>query len=174
MNSYQNHIYGRYNLLCLSYYSGDAHPSMIFAGVKYRLCINLAGANEFRSRLTYTSAYVRWYADERQNLFTALSYTKHISSEGFLRFAKVGSEVSENVLQKLLAKKRALGVYLLKSGIGHVNYHRSPVFWIRAMDFEPYFHSVTRERSLDHLKDLYLSEQRLANAVGAILNSTCF
>ena len=42
------------------------------------------------------------------------------------------------------------------------------------MNFEPYFHSATRERSLDHLKDLYLPEQRLANAVGAILNSTCF
>lgn len=42
------------------------------------------------------------------------------------------------------------------------------------MNFEPYFHSATRERSLDHLKDLYFVSQKEADATGAIINSTCF
>ena len=42
------------------------------------------------------------------------------------------------------------------------------------MNFEPYFHSATRQRSLDHLKDLYFVSQKEAEAIGAIINSTCF
>ena len=42
------------------------------------------------------------------------------------------------------------------------------------MDFEPYFHSATKSRSTDHLKDLYLDTQAIADTAGAILNSTCF
>jgi hypothetical protein len=42
------------------------------------------------------------------------------------------------------------------------------------MDFEPYFHSATRTRSLDHLKDLILPSQKEARAIGAVINSTCF
>ncbi len=42
------------------------------------------------------------------------------------------------------------------------------------MDFEPYFKSPTKERSTDHLRDLYGRDQSQAIRVGAILNSTCF
>lgn len=141
--------------------------------MKYRLSIVLVNRVDTTSEI-YTSKYNRWYADERDYLFHTISYEKNPFRKGYLRFAKVGNMVSKNVLTKMLEKKPPLGVYLRKSGKGHVNYHRSPVFWIRAMNFEPYFHSATRERSLDHLKDLYFVSQKEADATGAIINSTCF
>jgi hypothetical protein len=174
MVSYQDYLYNKYTSLYLSYFSGDAHPSVMFEGVKYRLSIILASHSKQELPEIYTSGYIRWYADGRSYLFSTLSYTKIPFHQNYLRFAKISHTIAKNVLQKILAKNYPVGTYLQKNGEGHINYHRSPVFWIRAMDFEPYFHSATRQRSLDHLKDLYSSSQKYANALGAILNSTCF
>ena len=172
MEPYQHHIYERFNSLYISYYSGDAHPSVMFSGVKYRLSIIL-GSISSKSKV-YTTSYLRWYADERENLFPKLAYTECHSSKGFLRFAKTGSVTANQILNKMLMSKPMLCAYLQKDGVGWINYHRSPVFWIRSMDFEPYFHSATRSRSLDHLKDLRFITKEYAKAIGAMLNSTCF
>ncbi len=174
MVSYQDYLCNTYTSLYLSYFSGDAHPSVMFEGVKYRLSIILASHSKRELPEIYTSSYIRWYADGRSYLFSTLSYTKIPFHKNYLRFAKISNTIAKHALQKILAKNHPVGTYLQKNGEGHINYHRSPVFWIRAMDFEPYFHSATRQRSLDHLKDLYFSSQKYANALGAILNSTCF
>jgi hypothetical protein len=174
MVSYQDYLCNKYTSLYLSYFSGDAHPSVMFEGVKYRLSIVLASHSKQELPAIYTSGYIRWYADGRSYLFSTLSYTKIPFHKNYLRFAKISHTIAKHILQKILAKNYPVGTYLQKNGEGHINYHRSPVFWIRAMDFEPYFHSTTRQRSLDHLKDLYSSSQKYANALGAILNSTCF
>jgi len=42
------------------------------------------------------------------------------------------------------------------------------------MDFEPYFKSPVKERSTDHLKDIYFDNQKIAKAAGSIINSTLF
>ena len=55
-----------------------------------------------------------------------------------------------------------------------MHYHRSPRYWIRAMDFEQYFRSPTRTRSVHHFRDLYLLDVNSAKAVGALLNSSLF
>jgi hypothetical protein len=174
MKPYQDYLYSRYASLHLSFYSGDAHPSVMFSGVKYRLSIILGTFGPQEQPTIYTSSYLRWYARERSHLFQTVSYVQCDQSEGFLRFAKLGSVTASHVLQKMLGKTPALGASLVNSGSGHINYHRSPVFWIRSMDFEPYFNSATRDRSLDHLRDLYTATEQQAKATGAILNGTCF
>jgi hypothetical protein len=75
---------------------------------------------------------------------------------------------------KLLDEKPTLATYLRKTGSGHITYHRSPVFWIRSMDFEPYFKSPVKDRSTDHLKDLFFPDSTYAQKAGAILNSSLF
>src|ERR1035437_5292553 len=42
------------------------------------------------------------------------------------------------------------------------------------MDFEPYFKSPIKDRSTDHLKDLYFQDSATAQKAGAFLNSTIF
>ena len=42
------------------------------------------------------------------------------------------------------------------------------------MDFEPYFKSPLKERSTDHLKDIFFENQKVAKAAGSIINSTLF
>lgn len=175
MASYQDLVWNRFSSLALSFYSGDAHPSVLFDGVKYRLCIILASKAERGGRDVRVSDYLRWYADERPILFAAkLAYTPCQFSSGFLRFAKAGTPLSEQIISKILAKKPNLGTYIRRSGKGHVTYHRSPVFWIRSMDFEPFFKSPVKDRSTDHLKDLYFEDSTRAQKAGAFLNSSLF
>ena len=55
-----------------------------------------------------------------------------------------------------------------------LHYHRSPRYWIRAMDFRQYFKSATRSRSIHHFRDLHFRDKASAKAAGAILNSSLF
>ena len=175
MLSYQEFVWSRFNSLALSFYSGDAHPSVLFDGVKYRLCVIIAAKTKADRRDVRVSDYLRWYADERPTLFAAkVAHTPCQFSSGFLRFAKTGTRLAEQVASKLLAKKPTLATYLRRSGKGHITYHRSPVFWIRSMDFEPFFKSPVKDRSTDHLKDLFFQDSIQAQKAGAFLNSSLF
>ena len=175
MLSYQELVWSRFNSLALSFYSGDAHPSVLFDGVKYRLCVIIAAKTKADRRDVRVSDYLRWYADERPTLFAAkVAHTPCHFSSGFLRFAKTGTRLAEQVASKLLAKKPTLATYLRRSGKGHITYHRSPVFWIRSMDFEPFFKSPVKDRSTDHLKDLFFQDSIQAQKAGAFLNSSLF
>ncbi|MGE3152020.1 MAG: DNA methyltransferase [Nitrospiraceae bacterium] len=174
MEPYQDYVWNRYGQLHISYYSGDAHPSVMFNGVKYRLCIVIGGPQYTGSAKVQTTDYLRWYADERPYLFAKIAYSECGFPNGFLRFAKLGSRLAAKVLGKIVSKQLTMNIYFSDSGPGHVTYHRSPVFWIRSMDFEPYFKSAVKERSTDHLKDLYLKREEHAKRLGAILNSTLF
>ena len=175
MLTYQEFVWDRFNSLALSFFSGDAHPSVLFDGVKYRLCIIVASRTKGSGREVRVSDYLRWYADERPTLFASkVAHIKSSFQSGFLRFAKSGTRLAEQVTAKLLAQKPTLATYLRKIGKGHVTYHRSPVFWIRSMDFEPYFKSPVKDRSTDHLKDLFFEDVAQAQRAGAILNSSLF
>src|SRR5206468_2386946 len=47
-------------------------------------------------------------------------------------------------------------------------------YWIRAMDFEQYFKSATRRRSVHHFRDLRLVNEGDGKGVCAIINSSLF
>ncbi len=55
-----------------------------------------------------------------------------------------------------------------------IHYHRSPNYWIRSMDFEPYFKSPTSDRSMHHFRDLRMVDEKISKYVGALLNSSLF
>jgi hypothetical protein len=173
MKPYQNHLVNRYDSLYISYFSGDAHPSVLFSGVKYRLCI-IIGRKSTLQQKVYATSYLRWYSDARESIFGLLSYSANEVEEGFLRFGKAGNEIALAVIEKITKQKTKISQYLRDSGAGWINYHRSPVFWIRSMDFEPYFSSPQKSRSTDHLKDLYFEQESLAKAIGGVLNSSLF
>ena len=57
--------------LWLSHFSGDANPSKLFEGVKFRLSIILASMSE--EKATWSSAYSKWFAAERDVLFRSFN-----------------------------------------------------------------------------------------------------
>jgi hypothetical protein len=153
-------------------------PSKLFDGVDQRLCIFL-GAVDRRDKAAaiYASRYHHWHAEEREHLFEQLSYDKSLVFAHLNRIAQVGDGIARSILDRL-AEKQATVVagYFVNEGHNSflLHYHRSPRYWIRAMDFEQYFKSATRTRSIHHFRDLHMRNARDGKVVGAILNSSLF
>lgn len=173
MSSFRDVLRKNYNIMHVSFYSGDAHPSTLFQGVKYRLAI-FFGNKDFReSRKVFTTSYMRWYASERDNLFDTIAYNENTLSGDIMMFAKIGDEHISGITDKILSNVDTMASYLTKGGY-HFTYHRSPVFWIRAMDFEPYFKSPLKDKSTDHVKSLYFRGENEGKANCSIITSTLF
>jgi hypothetical protein len=151
-------------------------PSKLFEGVDQRLCIFLGREGREPKPVIWASKYHHWNAEERPELFPRIEYTKSFLHERLNRIPKIGNSCASGVLSKLQAKStRTIASYFAGNRSGFLmHYHRSPRYWIRAMDFEPYFKSPTRTRSVHHFRDLYFADRTVAKVVGAILNSSLF
>ncbi len=159
----------------VSYYSGDAHPSKLFEGVKMRLSILITN-HEKKAFSLFTSAYSRWYAEERLFLFKKIIY-KNISQNLILSsFPKLCNDIEKQILIKLLENKNKL-YYLFLNNLSSysIYYHNAPVFFIRAMNFVPYYNSATSsELSSNHFKTLHTDSEVISNIILSILNSSLF
>ncbi|MCI0461365.1 MAG: Eco57I restriction-modification methylase domain-containing protein [Gemmataceae bacterium] len=149
-------------------------PSKLFEGVDQRLCIHLAAPGE--ARTLHTTRYHHWSAPERPHLFALLSYERSFVYPGLERIPQLGCDAAAGVFAKLMAcRAHPLSAYLVRGGDGfRIHYHRSPRYWIRGMDFEPYFQSATRCRSVHHFRDLYARSEAEGKVIAAVLNSSLF
>jgi len=150
-------------------------PSKLFDGVDQRLCIHLASPHRTSIRIS-TTRYHHWYGEERSALFSLLQY--HVSEiyPTLNRIPQIGSREAAGVLTRLRAVQATpLKTYYASHQVGFLmHYHRSPRYWIRGMDFEQYFKSDTRTRSVHHFRDLHFRTESEGKSIGAILNSSLF
>jgi hypothetical protein len=149
--------------------SADAHPSVLFEGVKFRLAVFIL-SNQFDG--LYVTRYYRWYAEERENLFALVKYN---TAEGFKYksvIPKIAGAEHLSILRKMNAKRDSLGS---ESGSHCVYYHNTPVHWIRAHKFIPYFSSERDgEKMSSQLRAICYPYEDRARAAGAILCSSLF
>lgn len=178
--SLRDFICSNTNILYVSHFSGDAHPSVLFEGVKLRLSILVTTgtpSNAISSCTIYSTPYLRWYATERSILFYKIAYTKVASSLILDTFPKVGSSLEESILQKIRSMGRPMSWYLRSVGSSFAKfyYHNAPVFYIRAMDFVPLYESANSTGpSSNHFKTLYAEPTWTTPIMVAILNSSLF
>jgi hypothetical protein len=151
-------------------------PSKLFDGVDQRLCIYLSQRSGDSETIIRTTRYHHWSTDERQALFSKIEYSKSFNHTRLNRIPQLGSADAASILQKLEIKWQKLAIHYYSSGKHGLlmHYHRSPRYWIRAMDFEQYFKSPTRSRSVHHFRDIYFADKKCGKFVGALLNSTLF
>jgi hypothetical protein len=92
------------------------------------------------------------------------------------RIPQVGNAEAAAVLANLQTnQKNCIANFYAADHSGFLmHYHRSPRYWIRGMDFEQYFKSETRERSIHHFRNLYFRTETEGKSIGAILNSSLF
>ena len=88
---------------------------------------------------------------------------------------KIHSEV-EKSLWKRLAQFSILGKHIIPKPTSYITYfHDAPGYWIRAMDFIPYYWTEKNgEGRSTHVKPLYLGKELDAAVITAILNSSLF
>ena len=172
--SLRNVLLKRFNQHWASTYSTG--PSQLFEGVDQRLSIYLSQGPGAAAATIWTTRYHHWHAAERPALFATIEYSKSFNHTKLERIPQLGSAKAASILQKLKAQqqKPAIEYYSSNKQGLLMHYHRSPRYWIRAMDFEQYFKSPTRSRSVHHFRDIYFADERHGKFVGALLNSTLF
>jgi len=170
----RNYLVSRYSRHFCSSYS--IRPAKLFEGVDQRLCIYIGNRQSKDQRIS-TTRYHHWSAEERDALFPTLRYQDSYVHPRLNRIVQVGCSESARILQKLEQKStRTIAHYYASASTARylLHYHRSPRYWIRGMDFEQYFKSPTRSRSVHHFRDLHFIGEYEAKFAGDVLNSTIF
>ncbi len=159
--------------ICSTY---SIRPAKLFEGVDQRLCIYLGQSNKNSTCKILSSKYNHWSSKERGKLFQTIRYGNSSINKILNRISQTGSEYSCRVLEALnLHSLQPISTFYSQVKSKYwINYHRSPRYWIRAIDFEPYFSSPTRSKSIHHVRDLYFTDRNHSKFIGALLNSSLF
>ena len=159
----------------LSHYSGDAHPSVLFTGVKFRLTILLQEVFSNSPDRLHTTKFQRWQPDGRANLFSSIEYS-NVSPET-IRLGLIPKVDSQGLawLKRAAANKKILGQSVLRES-AHVAFaHRIVAHYVKAFNFVPFFRSERdgEKRSEDY-KPFPLASRKQLSAFSAVLNSSQF
>jgi len=158
-------FYAGFDSLHLQTFSGDANPSRLFEGVKFRLAIFVA-SNTVGSGVI-TTRYRRWYAAERDHLFENTEYATSDNLQFAHAIPKVSAPEHLRILRQLRQTKRKRGIVHLTEQ-ADLLYHAAPVNWIRAHTRSPHTTAKSGE-----MRTLTVSRGEVAGT-HAILCSTTF
>ena len=150
----------------------DDRPSKLFDGLEHiraTIAINEIGAG---SAAIKTTKYNRWLTEARPHLFRSIFYFEPTAWVFKGAIPKVGDQISLSIIEKL-SKSEPLSVS--QGGESVIYFHNAPQYWIRAMNFQPYFwNERDGEQISTQVKPLYFETDRAAQSVCSALNSTLF
>ena len=150
-------------------------PAKLFEGVEQRLTIFLAHKGGDRRTQVLSTKYHQWYVSERPHLFDTLAYCSLPFPTNSYPVAKCGSPVARSALEKLDSATGTKAVtWLVGRCASPLFFHRTPGYWIRMMDFEPYFRSPTATRSVHHIRELSAVGKREASFIGCVVSSSLY
>ena len=153
----------------------DDRPGKLFDDLQHiRATIFLSKQDkELNTAKPYATKYNRWFTEARSILFEGVTYgaIADISFNG--AFPKIGDSVAKRIATKLNNAKNP--PFSFTTGNFACHFHNTPQYWIRAMDFVPYFWSERDgEKITSHIKTLYLTSELDASVFIAVLNSSLF
>ena len=150
--------------------SGDAHPSVLFPGVNFRLAIFLSSIHSENKGL-HTTKHSKWFTEEREGLFQLLEYVSvNRKLQNFI--SKLSTSTHRNIIEKLLKHKGSLALH---RGKHKIYYHNAPVHWIRSHSFIPYFHSERDgEKISTQLKPMTFEKKDHALTATGVICSSLF
>ncbi|GAC1614967.1 MAG: hypothetical protein NVS4B9_03720 [Ktedonobacteraceae bacterium] len=155
----------------------DDRPAKLFDGLEHiRASIVLSKISKVSETQTvmYSTNLMRWYTECRDTLFPSIYYglVTHLGIPGSI--PKIGDNQLEQLIDKVKRKIRTVNEVYNRDSKYLVYYYRSPLYWIRAMDFLPSFESNTAVRSVHHFKDFNLTSATFVKPVGCLINSSLF
>lgn len=151
-------------------------PSRLFTGVEKRLSIWLECRKKDGVKSSFFSKYHRWLAEERETLFSSISFVPRENDEQLVgtSIPKVSDQLEIDIFSKLTAKK-PLGVYLKNNTENIIYYTRKVRYFVQFFDFIPeILDEKGRKISPSELKLLYCDSKLERDVIIAILNSSLF
>ena len=150
-------------------FSGDANPSHLFPGVKFRLAI-LFVSKWFKGN--YSTKYRKWYSEERPHLFETIQFNIESGYSYKNIIVKNPSPLFQSVFNKVKLDKNTLWE---DKGDIICYYHNAPVSWVRAHTFTPYFCSERDGVGVStQLKKMHFKSEHAMTVGSSILNSSLF
>ncbi len=161
--------YYKFDNVFLMNLSGDAHPSKLFEGVKFRLSIFICNTN---SSNHYSSKFNRWYSEERPFLFDVLNHYNLQTNTYPSAVPKILFGSFKAIIEKTKSNR---GILYNDFGESITYYHNAPIHWIRSHSFIPYFHSERDgEKKSTQLKVLRYKSEMESKAATSIICSSLF
>jgi hypothetical protein len=166
------------NSLNIWYSNYDDRPGKLFDGLQHiRATIFIAkkrSNNEIHKTEIYSSQYNRWYSESRPYLFESIQYSCNQSINILGSIPKFGRFIANSTFLKIL-KRKILSVQMKSCSDYQVYFHNAPQYWIRAMDFEPYFwNERDGEKRSVQVKTLSFNKGRQKNISVGVINSSLF
>ena len=159
----------------------DDRPGRLFDGLEHcRSSIILcqkkhtAGNSKISFGVVHTTGYKRWRTEDVGGLFENISYIKNEFVRPYY-IPKIGERIEVSIMKKIL-KFDSLGKYIdsKKQNRTDIIYHNAPQYWIRGMNFMPYFSRGGVESTSAQNKTLKVTDVRMRTFITGILNSSLF
>ncbi len=159
------------------YSSYAIRPAKLFEGVEQRLtiCLGARQSGDAVSARLFSTKYHQWYADERPTLLDRLSYVDVTTMASLDCVPRPPDPSMLSVFERISRfGDSRVASHISKSAGNVLFFHRTPGYWIRMMDFEPFFKSPTANRSIHHIRELHFADLRLAKFTGSIGSSSLY
>ena len=155
----------------------DDRPAKLFDGLEHiRATIALSSISSNGVGEVYSTAYNRWYTESRPQLFDTVAFDSLPQVQGVPEgtVPKTGTFPASAILERI-ATQRPIRDSLNPAGKETIYYHNAPQYWVRSMDFAPYFWNERNgEQISTQVKTLRPATEEDSAAVVAGLNSSLF
>lgn len=137
-------------------------PDSLFTAVHQKLSILLAQKKEV-PRTVYSSNYIYWYKEERQDLFNSVQVVENNYVEDKF-IPKLGTDFDSSIYFKIINNKKDL-LSLFNSGSYSLYLNMRVSFWIKAF---------LNKHTGSEYKEMKVSNANLKNYAMCLLNSSLF
>jgi hypothetical protein len=112
-------------------------PSCLFNGVHQKLNIILLEKERINKSVNhYTSSYIHWYSNEKDNLFNKINYSKNDFYQSDYLF-KVGNDTERSIINKIVSiNKKPLLANISNNGNYKIWLNMRMCFWTKAFTFQ--------------------------------------
>jgi hypothetical protein len=150
-------------------------PAKLFTGVEQRLTIYTARNSYNGSQIIQSTKYNQWFVSERDHIFSSLQFTPASQPHAGSKILKTGNLFASSILRKVNDERSFPLSCILSTRGNHILYfHRTPGYWVRIMDFLPYFSSPAGDRSIHHIRELHCESKLQAGIAGAVVSSSLY
>jgi len=159
------------NSCWISNYAATSDPGILFVGVKLQLSIILLSKDN-KKNSTYTTSYRKWYINERNLLFTNISYAQYYFAKDYSISKLKDNRIESGIINKILSDN--LGVInTINIGKDHIYYKKyGNYFWKMFLDYIPYFDDGIKNKS-GSIASIEVSKIKKYEIL-SVLNSTSF
>ena len=159
--AYTNRFYTNYEIF----------PSKLFDGAFQRVTIFIGNNN---SEGAFVTKLHRWYAIEREVLFSKICYTKTDTLYKKNGIAKLYTDTHRKVMEKIHDKSIISRLLTKKTSKKMIYYQEATNYWMKACMRTPYYKKNEVVEKPAHGRFLYFSDDKSWKAVFSLLNSSIF